>query len=189
MANHEFDYYVDTDECTFALYDWASPEHVLPTLIPRPVTEEMPASDLFEWAMDVYTNQGRVAAVCVVGTVAGMTMSYEPNGWLASDGIILAAAANGGTAVSSFVNVNAVSSVHVVRDGTLLRAFDPLIYGPGSGVWEGSVMPEEDGLAFGDPAFCRQDTLEFVRRIIGGVPTAADFLEAATNWRGLGTIA
>lgn len=188
MANHEFDYYVDTYECTFALYDRASPEHVLPTLIPRPVTEEMPASDLFEWAMDAYTNQGRVAAVCVVGTVAGMTMSYEPNGWLASDGTILAAAANGGTAVSSFVNVNAVSSVHVVRDGTLLRAFDPLIYGPGSGLWEGRVMPEEDDLAFGDPAFCRQDTLEFVRRIIGGVPTAADFLEAATNWRGLGTI-
>lgn len=72
----------------------------------------------------------------------------EPNGYLTSlPELAVALTAGGGTIVSVFWNVNAVMQFLLVRDGRVLRRFDPLMP---EVVMEGEPLPEEAGLLFGE---------------------------------------
>jgi hypothetical protein len=53
-----------------------------------------------------------------------------------------------GTAASLFWTVNADMGFTLARGGTVVRRFDPLLYGLGP---EGEPLPEERGLPFGVP--------------------------------------
>ncbi|TFV52701.1 DUF6461 domain-containing protein [Blastococcus sp. TF02A_35] len=81
-----------------------------------------------------------------VEELEGWLVVVEPNGFQLADRDLLARLSRGGTAVSSFRNVNAHAEFLVARRGEVVRAFDPVV--PGDE--EGDPLPEEEGLDFAD---------------------------------------
>ena len=69
----------------------------------------------------------------------------ELNGYQATLPELLRALSEGGEAVVTYQNVNAVSSFQYAKGGTIIRAFDPLL--PGLGQLE-IPLPEEQGIVF-----------------------------------------
>jgi hypothetical protein len=100
--------------------------------------------------------------ISLIDRLGGWTVAIQPNGWGASMPDEVARLSVGGEAASVYWNVNAVMSASFARDGTLLRAFDPLLYD------SAEALAEERGLPFG-VANARPSALAFLARITGVV--------------------
>lgn len=107
----------------------------------------------------------RIPYAVQVGALGGWTVLVEPNGYAAGTPDVVARLSSGGTAVSLFWTVNLAMGVVLARDGAVVRSFDPLLYDLGP---VGNPLPEEEGLAFGDPeADPRRAALTLLERLTG----------------------
>ena len=102
----------------------------------------------FEVAEEGQQAEGWLAYAVQVGERDGWTVLVEPNGYAAGGPDVVARLSRGGTAVSLFWTINAAMGFTLARDGVVVRAFDPLLFTLGP---EGDPLPEEVGLAFGEP--------------------------------------
>jgi Family of unknown function (DUF6461) len=107
-----------------------------------------------------------------IWTSGGKTIAIEPNGYLGSLPERLEKIAGAREVVSVYWNVNAVMQVLVVRDGVVVRQFDPLLYD------EHSPLPEEVGLPFGAEGRALAAALAFLARRTGFVASEAEILGA-----------
>jgi Family of unknown function (DUF6461) len=81
----------------------------------------------------------------LLGRLGDWHVLLAPNGFAFSYPGVAAGASRLGRVVSVFWNVNAVMRVLVADGGQITRRFDPLI------VDDGTPLPEESGLPFGEP--------------------------------------
>ena len=96
-----------------------------------------------------------------VDAIGDWTVLVEPNGWVTAYGDVLSRLSEGGQAGSVFWNVNAHMSFGWAVDGTLVRQFDPLLHDADG------ALPEEAGLAFGDPGRTGGAALTLLTRLTG----------------------
>ena len=117
--------------------------------------------------------------------VGDWVVLVEPNGFQASLPTTIAALSRAGTAISVFWNVNRHMSVAVARDGTVVRSFDPLLFGVGA---QGEPLPQEEGLPFGQEGAAVPAALELAERLTGVRIEKAWLLEAPhRTWSTTGT--
>ena len=100
-----------------------------------------------------------------VGERDGWTVLVEPNGYAAGGPGAMARLSRSGTAISLFWTVNASMGFELARNGSVVRAFDPLLFSLGA---MGNRLPEEAGLAFGEPdGPLKENTLTLAERLTG----------------------
>ena len=102
-----------------------------------------PARALRDWAAQQdYQHYGTAVEA---GAISGWTVVIELNGYQATLPELLEALSGGGEAVVIHQNVNGLASFQYAKNGTIVRAFDPLL--PESGQI-GEPLPEEQGIVF-----------------------------------------
>jgi hypothetical protein len=109
------------------------------------------------------------SVVAQVDRLGDWGVIIEPNGWAASLPDTLVRLSANGVAINVFWNVNAVVTFALARGGSLMRAFDALLYSDG-----GVPLPEERGLPWGVKA-PRAGALAVMDRLTG-VPLGRDWL-------------
>lgn len=126
-----------------ALVRGCSPARALDVLGARRATQVAPAQEVRDWAAQQdYQHYGTAVEA---GEVGGWTLVVELNGYQATVPELLQALSANGEAVVIYQNVNALSSFQYAKNGTIVRAFDPLLPQQGQ---SGGPLPEEQGIAF-----------------------------------------
>lgn len=120
-----------------------SPARALELLPARRAIPVAPAQAVRDWAAEQdYQHYG---AAVEAGEIGGWTVVVELNGYQSTLPDFLEALSEAGEAVVIYQNVNALSSFQYAKDGTIVRAFDPLLPEQGQ---LGEPLPEEHGIAF-----------------------------------------
>ena len=137
-----------------------------------------PFADVFGASGNHWEAAERSTIDRVLHLVSGFDANREPllvdrlGAWLvflAANGFefsypgVAAGASRLGRVVSVFWNVNAVMRILVADGGQVTRSFDPLIVDDA----EGSPLPEEAGLPFGEPGKPRAASLVLAARLTG----------------------
>lgn len=126
-----------------ALVKSCSPARALAVLGARRATQVAPARIVRDWAdQQDYEHYGTAVEA---GEIGGWTIVVELNGYQATVPELLEDLSQDGEAVVIFRNVNALSSFRYAKNGTIVRAFDPLLPHMSQ---IGEPLPEERGIAF-----------------------------------------
>jgi hypothetical protein len=126
-----------------ALVKSCSPARALDVLGAERATQAGSAQAVRDWAgRQDYQHYGTAVEA---GDIGGWTLIVELNGYRATLPELLEALSQGGEAVVVYQNVNALTSFQYARNGTIVRAFDPLLPHMGQ---IGQPLPEEQGIAF-----------------------------------------
>jgi hypothetical protein len=126
-----------------ALVNGCSPARALDVLGAGRATRVAPARAVRDWAAQQdYQHYGTAVEA---GEISGWTIIVELSGCQATVPGLLEELSQDGEAVVIFQNVNAVSSFQYAKNGTIVRAFDPLLPDMGQ---TGDPLPEEHGIAF-----------------------------------------
>lgn len=160
-----------------ALVEATSARDVLAAMVPDPAVPIGPARDVRAWAraqrLPHYAN-------AVEATELGpWVVAIEGNGYLATLDDVLGRLSDHRTAIVLFRNVNAVMRFVYATDGSVIRAFDPLLYDNQSS-WIGEPLAQEHGLTFGlgAPMACAFACAER----ISGVTLTRAFLDSRDAW-------
>jgi hypothetical protein len=120
-----FDHGPFTLGAAVALVKGCSPERALEVLGAGRATPVASARTVREWAdQQDYQNYGTAVEA---GEISGWTLVVELNGYQATVPELLEQLSQDGEAVVIFQNVNALSSFQYAKNGTIVRAFDPLL--------------------------------------------------------------
>lgn len=164
-----------------ALVDAGSASDVLAAMVPHPEVPIGSAPEIRAWAAE---QQLPHYATAVEATELGTwVVSVESNGFLATQDDALRRLTQGRTAIVLFRNVNSVMRFIYVKDRTVIRAFDPLLYDNRS-MWIGRRVPQERGLAFGIDA-PMASAFALAERICG-VHLTREFLDSRDTWKAVG---
>ena len=126
-----------------ALVKGCSPARALDVLGARRATPVAAARAVRDWAAQQdYQHYGTAVEA---GEVGGWTVIVELGGYQATLPVLLQALSEGGEAVVIYQNVNGLASFQYAKNGTIVRAFDPLLPELGQ---MGEPLPEEQGIAF-----------------------------------------
>jgi hypothetical protein len=126
-----------------ALIKGCSPAQALDVLGAGRVTPVSPARATRDWAAQQdYQHYGTAVEA---GEIGEWTIVVELNGYQATVPGLLEKLSQGGEAVVIFQNVNGDSSFQYAKNGTIVRAFDPLLPHMGQ---TGDPLPEEQGITF-----------------------------------------
>lgn len=163
-----------------ALVEARSAVEVLSALVPDPATEIAGAPAVRDWADEQSIPE---YATAVEATEHGdWVVSVESNGYLAAVDDVIRRLSERRRAIVLFENVNAVMRFAYARDGSLVRAFDPLLY-DNVMIWEGERLPEEEGLVFAEsPMPC---AFALAERITG-LQLKREFLDGRDGWIAVG---
>lgn len=164
-----------------ALVEAASARDVLAAMVPEPAMPVGQARDVRAWARE---QQLPHYANAVEATEFGRwVVSFESNGFLATLDHVLRRLSDHRTAIVLFRNVNSVMRFVYASSGSVIRAFDPLLYENRS-LWIGAPLAQEKGLAFGlgAPMACAFACAER----ISGVALTHEFLDFRDGWIAVG---
>ncbi len=126
-----------------ALVKGCSPARALDVLGARRATQVAPARAMRDWAAQQdYQHYGTAVEA---GEVSGWTVVIELNGYQATLPEPLEALSDDGEAVVIYQNVNGLASFQYAKNGTIVRALDPLLPELSQ---MGEPLPEERGIAF-----------------------------------------
>lgn len=126
-----------------ALVKGCSPARALDVLGARRATQVAPARAMRDWAAQQdYQHYGTAVEA---GEVSGWTVVIELNGYQATLPEPLEALPDDGEAVVIYQNVNGLASFQYAKNGTIVRALDPLLPELSQ---MGEPLPEERGIAF-----------------------------------------
>lgn len=126
-----------------ALVKGSSPEQALDVLGLRRATEVASARTIRDWVTQ--QDVDHYGTAIEAGEIGGWTIVIELNGYQATLPEQLEALSEGGEAVVIYRNINALSSFQYAKNGTIVRAFDPLLPRMSQ---IGEPLPEEQGIAF-----------------------------------------
>lgn len=138
-------------------HEWAQQVHGLTLVLVRgPELREIGDALAFRWETERTTAFGqaeedqmaaiKMAYTVQVGERGGWTVLVAPNGYAEPDTVVRLS--RRGTAVCVSWSFSGATGFTLARDGSVVRAFDPLLFTLGP---EGDPLPEEAGLVFGDP--------------------------------------
>ena len=164
-----------------ALVEAASARDVLAAMVPDPAVPIGPARDVRAWARE--QQLPRYATAVEATELGPWVVSVEGNGFLATLDAVLRRLSEKRRAIVLFRNVNAVMRFVNASDGSVIRAFDPLLYDNRSS-WIGAPLAQEKGLAFGlgAPMACAFACAER----ISGVSLTREFLDSRDAWLAVG---
>lgn len=164
-----------------ALVDATSARDVLSAMVPDPPMPIGQAREVRAWARQ---QQLPHYANAVEATELGRwVVSVEENGFLAMRADVLRRLSDHRTAVVLFRNVNAVMRFVCAREGSVIRAFDPLLYDDRSS-WVGEPLAQEKDLAFGVGA-PMASAFALAERI-SGVTLTRELLDSRDAWIAVG---
>lgn len=164
-----------------ALVEAPRASDVLVAMLPDPPMPIGKAPEVRAWARE----QGfpHYATAVEATELGGRVVSFEGNGYLATLDDVLRRLTERRTAIVLFCNVNAVMRFIYVKNRTVIRTFDPLLYDNRS-MWIGKPLPEEKGLPFGvDGAM--PSAFALAERI-SGVTLTRELLDARDAWIAVG---
>lgn len=164
-----------------ALVGASSARDVLAAMVPDPDLAMGQARDVRAWAREQQLpNYGNAVEAAELGR---WVVSVEENGFLAMHADVLRRLSEHRTAIVLFRNVNAVMRFVCAREGSVIRAFDPLLYDDRSS-WIGEPLAQERDLDFGvgAPMACAFALAERV----SGVTLTREFLESRDAWIAVG---
>lgn len=164
-----------------ALVQAARPSDVLSAMVPDPAMPVGKAPEVLAWARE--QQLPHYATAVEAAALGEWAVSFESNGYLATEDDVLLRLTEGRSAIVLFRNVNAVMRFIYVKDRIVIRAFDPLLYDNRS-MWIGKPMPQEKGLAFGVDA-AMASAFALAERI-DGVKLTQEFLDARDDWIAVG---
>ena len=126
-----------------ALVKGCSPARALDVLGARRATQVAPARAIRDWVTQQdYQHYGTAIEA---GEVGGWTLVIELNGYQATLPDVLKTLSDGGEVVVIYRNINALSSFQYAKNGTIVRAFDPLLPHMSQ---IGDPLAEESGITF-----------------------------------------
>lgn len=160
-----------------ALVGATSARDVLSAMVPEPAMAIGQARDVRAWARE--RQLPHYANAVEATELRRWVVSVEGNGFLATRGDVLRRLSEHRTAIVLFRNVNAVMRFVCAREGSVIRAFDPLLYDDRSS-WIGEPLTQEKDLAFGvgAPMACAFALAER----ISGVTLTREFLDSRDAW-------
>lgn len=164
-----------------ALVEATNARDVLTDMLPDPALPIGKAPEVRAWAAEQrfphYANAVEAA------DLGAWVVSFESNGFLATQDDVLRRLTQGRKAIVLFRNVNAVMRFVYARDGSVIRAFDPLLYENRS-TWIGEPLAEEEGLTFG--AGAPMASAFACAERISGVHVTREFLDSRDAWIAIG---
>ena len=150
---------------------------VLAEMVPEPALAIGQARDVRAWARE--QQLPRYANAVEAVEIGRWVVCVEENGFLAMRGDVLRRLSDRRTAIVLFRNVNAVMRFVCARDGSVIRAFDPLLYDDRSS-WVGEPLAHEKDLAFG-VGVPMASAFALAERI-SGVALTREFLDSRDGW-------
>ena len=164
-----------------ALVEATSARDVLSAMVPDPAMPIGPAPDVRAWARD---QQLPHYANAVEATGLGhWVVSFEGNGFLATLDDVVRRLSDHRRAIVLFRNVNVLMRFVYASGGSVIRAFDPLLYENRS-LWIGEPLAQEQGLTFGLGA-PMASAFACAERI-SGVTLTREFLDSRDAWIAVG---
>lgn len=164
-----------------ALVEATSARDVLAAMVPDPAVPIGRAQDVRAWARE--QQLPRYATAVEATELGSWVVSVEGNGFLATLDAVLRRLSEKRRAIVLFRNVNAVMRFVYASDGSVARAFDPLLYDNRSS-WIGAPLPQEKGLTFGLGA-PMASAFACAERI-SGVSLTREFLDSRDSWLAVG---
>lgn len=164
-----------------ALVEAAHASDVLAAMVADPAVPNGKAREIRAWAREQELPH---YATAVEATELGTwVVSVESNGFLATQDDVLRRLTEGRSAIVLFRNVNSVMRFIYVKDRTVIRTFDPLLYDNRS-MWIGKPLREERGLAFGIDA-PMASAFALAERL-SGVHLTEELLDGRDDWIAVG---
>jgi Family of unknown function (DUF6461) len=127
------------------------------------------------WYLMLEADDGPENAVVQIGVLNGCVVAVEPDGWAGVNDSTAAEASRGGQYASLYQSVNADMRFVYAVDGTVVRAFDPLLYGPG--IDPDEPLIQERDLPFGEPGDTTPAAFVLIERLTGLALTCEWLLE------------